>query len=307
MSALRRQLDDYLAIRRAMGFKLERAHHLLPDFVAYLERHRAKTITLALALAWAKQPLAAHPAWWAARLGLVRGFARHLQAHDPRTEVPPASLLPHVVRRAVPYLYSDAEIAQIVDAARRFPQPLRAATYSTFFGLLAVTGLRLGEAVHLDRDDVDLRGGLLVIRLSKFGKSREVPLHASTIAALRRYADMRDRVVARPRSQAFFVSLAGTRLIKQNAQIAFQQLLRDAGIRARSATCRPRLHDLRHTFAVRTLIEWYRTDVDVQARLPLLSTYLGHVDPHSTYWYLHAAPELLALASRRLERDWGRQ
>lgn len=304
MSPLRRRLEEYLATRRALGFKLCRAGQILSDFVAHLERRRAKTITVALALAWAKQAPDAHSAWWAARLSLVRGFARHLQAYDPRTEVPSASLLPRSVCRAVPYLYSAFELGCLMDAARRLPQPLRAATYSTFVGLLAVAGLRSGEAIRLDRDDVDLRGARLLIRSSKFGKSREVPLHDTAVAALRRYADVRDRAVPRPRSPAFLISSAGTRLFRSNAQLVFQKLARDAGIRRRSASCRPRLHDLRHTFAVRTLIDWYRADIDVQVRLPLLSTYLGHVDPHSTYWYLHAAPELLALAGQRLERDW---
>lgn len=304
MSPLRRRLEEYLSTRRALGFKLRWADTLLADFVARVECDGSKTITVRLALAWAKQPADAHPSWWAKRLGLVRGFAKHLQAYDPRTEVPPTSLLPRSARRAVPYLYSAAEIERLMAATRRLSQPLRSATYSTLVGLLAATGLRIGEAIRLDRDDVDLRGGLLLIRNSKFGKSREVPLHATSVAALRSYAELRDRALRRPRSPAFLLSSAGTRVFYSNAHFVFQQLVRDAGIRARSAACRPRPHDLRHTFAVRTLIDWYRAGVDVQVRLPMLSTYLGHFDVHATYWYLHAAPELLALAGERLEQDW---
>jgi integrase len=305
MSSLRRTLDQYLTLRRSLGFKLERAGLLLPDFIDYLEQHGARTITTELALAWAKQPADGHPAWWAQRLGLVRGLAKHLQAMDTRHEIPPADLLPQRVRRAVPYLYSEEEIVRIVRAAQDLRSPLRAATYSTLFGLLAVTGMRFGEAIRLDRRDVDWKDRLLVIRNSKFGKSREVPLHDTTVQRLRVYAQLRDRIVPKPKSPSFFISRVGKRLIYINAHRVFWTLVRDIGLKPRSARCRPRPHDLRHTFAVRTLLVWYRSGVDVQARLPALSTYLGHFDPSSTYWYLSAAPELLALVGQRLEKVQG--
>ena len=301
MKSLRKALNEYLAVRRALGFKLERNGRLLPDFIAYLERHGARAITTQLALAWARQPPDGHLAWWAARLSIVRGFAKHLQAIDPRTEVPPSDLLPCRTRRAIPYLYSEQDIARLTGAARQLRHPLRAATYSTFFGLLAVTGMRIGEAIRLDRQDVDWTNRLLVIRNSKFGKWREVPLHSSTVDALRAYARLRGRIGVRPRSPGFFLSTVGTRLIYMNTHTTFRKLVRTIGLEPRSGRCRPRAHDLRHAFAVRTLLDWYRAGVDVQARLPALSTYLGHVAPSSTYWYLSAAPELLALAAQRLE------
>ena len=301
MKPLRQILDEYLSLRRGLGFKLERAGRLLPDFIAFLERHHAEAITTTIALAWAKQPPDGHPAWWAERLSIVRGFAKHLQAIDPRTEVPPTDLVPRQIRRATPYLYSEQDIARLIGAARELRIPLRAATYATLLGLLAVTGMRIGEAIRLDRQDVDWKNRLLVIRHSKFGKWREIPLHDTTIDALRAYARLRDRVGPRPRSSSFFLSTVGTRLIYMNVVTTFWQLLRTIGLQPRTGRCRPRLHDLRHTFAVRTLIEWYRAGVDVQARMPALSTYLGHFDPSSTYWYLSAAPELLALAAQRLE------
>jgi integrase/recombinase XerD len=301
MKPLRHRLDEYLSLRRGLGFKLERAGRLLPDFVAFLERHRAHAITTKLALGWAKQPPDGHPAWWAERLSIVRGFAKHLQAIDPRTEVPPTDLLPRQVRRATPYLYSEQDIARLVAAAWQLRIPLRAATYATFLGLLAVTGMRVGEAIRLDRRDVDWKNRLLIVRHSKFGKWREIPLHDTTVNALRAYARLRDRTDLRPRVAAFFLSTVGTRLIYMNVVTTFWQLLRTIGLQPRTGRCRPRLHDMRHTFAVRTLIEWYRAGVDVQARMPALSTYLGHFDPSSTYWYLSAAPELLALAAQRLE------
>lgn len=301
MRPLRQMLDEYLSLRRSLGFKLERAGRLLPDFVAFLERQRAPAITTRLALAWAKQPPDGNPAWWAHRLITVRGFAKYLQAIDPRTEVPPVDLLPHRVRRATPYLYSEQDVSRLIAAAEELRIPLRAATYATLIGLLAVTGMRVGEAIRLDHQDLDWKKGLLVVRHSKFGKWREIPLHHTTLDALRAYARLRDRSGLRPRASSFFLSTVGTRLIYNNVAATFLRLVRTIGLQHRTGRCRPRPHDLRHTFAVRTLIDWYRAGVDVQARMPALSTYLGHADPSYTYWYLQAAPELLALAAQRLE------
>jgi integrase len=292
-------------IRRALGFKLERAGLLLADFVAHLEANETDTITTDAALAWATRPPTGASNWWAQRLSVVRAFARHLHAIDPTHEVPPPGLLPGRSRRATPYLYSDRDIAALMAAARGWRSPLRAATFETLVGLLAVTGLRIGEALRLDRDDVDLVDGVLVIRLSKFGKSREVPLHPSTVDALAAYTRERDRLCRRPVDRAFFVSTAGTRLLYCNAHLAWLDLVHRAGLEPRSAKCRPRPHDLRHRFAVRTLLGWYRDGADVQARMPLLSTYLGHVHPGNTYWYLSAAPELLNLVAARLDATVG--
>jgi len=299
MSRLQDAVDRYLETRRALGFKLQRPAWLLPDFVRYLDAHRAPFITLRLALDWAQQPPEGHPTWWAERLSIVRGFARQLQAEDPRHQVPPGGLIPRRVRRAVPVLFCAREISALLLAARRLKTPLRAAAYETLFGLLAVTGMRIGEAIHLDRDDLDWKSQLLVVRWSKFDKSREVILHPSVLTALRRYTKLRDACFPRPHSPAFFVSLSGTRLIYNNAHRTFRTLGRAAGIRS------GRPHDLRHSFAVATLLRWYRQGVDVDAWMPRLSTYLGHVAPESTYWYLTAAPELMVIARRRLERTGG--
>lgn len=236
---------------------------------------------------------------------MVRTFARHLHAIDPVHEVPPADLLPGHSHRAVPYLYSDADIAALMAAARQLRSPLRAATFETLVGLLAVSGLRIGEALRLDRDDVDLVEGVLAVRLTKFGKSREVPVHASTTEALAAYARERDRLCPHPVGPAFFVSTAGTRLLYCNAHVGWLDLVCRAGLQPRSATCRPRPHDLRHSFAVATLVGWYRDGADAAARMPMLSTYLGHVHPANTYWYLTAAPELLSLVALRLEASFG--
>jgi integrase len=305
MSMLQAAVDDYLAIRRALGFKMKHAEHLLPQFVDFLERAGAGTVTTELAVAWVKQPPAGHRNWWGLRMSAVRCFARHLQTLDPRTEVPPPDLLPMPPCRATPYLYSEADIAALMKATGALHPPLRAATYATFIGLLAVTGMRVGEVIRLDRDDLDEADGLLTVRNSKFGKSREVPLHPSTLEALQTYARLRDQLCTGPTTPSFFVSMRGTRLIYSCFHFTFHELVRQAGLRPRSASCRPRPHDLRHTFAVRTLLDWYRAGRDVETQIPLLSTYLGHFHPRDTYWYLSAAPELLTLAGQRLEHAWG--
>ena len=303
MSDLRDALDNYLTIRRALGYKLARTGLLLADFVSYLDANGTDTITTDAAFAWATLPPNGASDWWAQRLSVVRPFARHLHAIDPAHEVPPPGLLSGRSHRATPYLYSDADIDALMTAAQGFRSPLRAATFETLVGLLAVTRLRIGEALRLDRDDVDLVGAVLVIRLSKFDKSREVPVHASTVDALAAYTRERDRCCRRPAGRAFFISTAGTRLQYCNAHSGWLDLVRRAGLKPRSARCRPRPHDLRHSFAVRTLLEWYRDGADVQAHMPLLSTYLGHVHPANTYWYLSAAPELLHLVAARLDAE----
>lgn len=302
MSDLHQAVEDYVAVRRALGGKLERHPRLLTSFVDYVQAAGAKTVTTELALAWAWLPGGdAHPTYVSNRLCVVRGFARHLQAFDPATEVPPTRLLPRPKCRAVPYLYSDAEVAALMAAARSLTPALRAATYETLIALLMVTGARVGELIRLDHDHVDWNDSVLIIWDSKFGKSRELALHPSTLDALRGYAALRDRFLPTPTTASFFVSVTGRRLVYRTVQQTFHHLVRDAALTPRSARCRPRIHDARHSFAVRTVLGWYHDGVDVQARLPWLSTYLGHRKPACTYWYLSAVPELLALAAQRRE------
>lgn len=296
MSRLHVAVVKYLETRRALGFKLERHGALLPHFADYLRAHRSPIITTRLAADWARQSPDGQPAWWAQRLSIVRGLAKYLQAEDPRHEVPPANLIPCRWRRAVPVLFSTSEIASLLRAARHLPSPQRAATYETLFGLLAATGMRIGEAIRLDREDVDWNLQLVVVRKSKFGKSREVVLHPSVMSALQRFARVRDTHHPRPRSSRFFLSLAGTPLIHTHVHETFRGLVRTAGVR------RGRPHHLRHSFAVRTLLRWHHEGVDVDSRMPRLSTYLGHSEPASTYWYLTASPELMAIACSRLGR-----
>ena len=294
---------EYLTVRRAMGHKLERAGQLLVQFAAYLDAVNATTITVEKALAWATMPADASRAWISIRLGVVRSFATWLQARDPSTQVPPSDALgPRMFRRAVPYLYTDAEIVALMDTAARVTRGLQRFTFPTLIGLLAATGLRLGEAIGLDRDHVLWDERRLLVEDTKFGKSRYVALHPSTLEALADYAERRDRTFPTTASTSLLVSNTGTRLLHVNVQRRFRLVAHRTGLEPRSERCRPRLHDFRHAFAVRSLTDWYAAGLDVGSRLPLLATYLGHQDPRSTYWYLTATPDLLALAAGRLEQ-----
>ncbi len=303
MSALDAHVEDYLRLRRALGYKLERHGMLLPQLVAYLETAGAATVTSELAIAWARLPERARPNHWAARLAVARGFARYLATIDPATEVPPPGVFPARRHRPTPYLWSQEEICRLLEAARGLAHPLRAASHEALFGLLATTGMRIGEAIGLDRDDVDLGSGVITIRVAKFDRSRLVPLHPTATEALSDYATRRDQLCARPASTAFFLSGRGSRLDRSGVDKTLRQITISLGIR--TATARPRAHDLRHSLAVATLTNWLALGVNVDEHMAVLSTYLGHVSPTDTYWYLSASPELMALAAERLDAHFG--
>jgi integrase len=303
--SLRACLEDYLALRRALGFKLKSTGRLLGQFVEHLEQRGAGTITIDQALAWASLPPGASPHWRRTRLSAVRGFAAYLHGIDASVEVPPAALLRSGPCRATPYLYSAEEVALLLKATADLRPPLRAATYYSLVGLLAVSGMRIGEVIALDDEDLDIEQTVLVVRNSKFGKSRLVPLHPTTATALVSYKGLRDELCPRRRSPALLVSARGTRLLHSNIQLTFARLANRCGISSRSGSCRPRLHDFRHAFAVSSLLDCYRDGADVPALLPRLATYLGHTDPKHTFWYLSAAPELMALAGQRLDAHLG--
>ena len=303
MSPLREQVEKYLSLRRGLGADLRRAGTALHRFVDFLEGHGAELVTSELALRWATEPLGILPSTWTQRLEEVRRFAAWLSATDPRHQAPPRGLLPHRYRRRPPYIYSDEEIEDllIATAQLRSRSGLRAKTYATLFGLIASTGLRLGEAIDLDRDDVDLCEGVLAIRRAKFGASRFVPLHDSVRKALKRYAKQRDRLLGHSGSSAFFLSERGVRITQCSARYNFVVVSRAIGLRAagRRRGHGPRLHDMRHRLAVKTLIRWYEEGRNVERELPKLSKYLGHVHVADTYWYIEAVPELLRLATER--------
>lgn len=307
MNTLRESLQDYLALRRSLGFKLRSAGICLAKFATFLEEQGAAHITTQLALQWVQQAPSTQLATRAQRLGYVRGFARYRAASDPQTEIAPPSLLPFRPRRARPYLYSEAEIARLLECALALPPAggLRPRTYHCLLGLLSVTGMRIGEALRLQLEDVNLQQGLLTIRGTKFGKSRLVPIHPSTQAVLARYRARRQRCVAGTvASSFFFVTSRGHHLDIGDVHRTFYKLSRQIGLRAAGASQGPRLHDFRHRFATQTLLRWYRAGEQAERRLPVLSTYLGHVHVADTYWYLSACPELMAQAVARLEQRW---
>lgn len=304
MSTLRELLQDYLAVRRALGFKLHTDGTGLLSFVVYMEQAHAEHITTDLALAWAKQPTSVQPARWAQRLSYVRGFAHYCRAIDPRTEVPPSGLLPFPHQRPSPYFFTGDDIDRLLRGALAMPTKEDFTNHTLYcvFGLLSVSGLRICEALGLAPDDVDLNEGILTIRCTKFGKSRLVPLHATTVKVLADYCQRREQFLAGRQALHWFVNVQGGRLGYDGVLRAFRRLT--AGMRSQPGRSQPRLHDLRHRFALITLLQWYRAGQDVQRLLPVLSAFLGHVQVSDTYWYLSACPELLDVAKERLEHHW---
>ena len=307
MKPLRQGINDYIALRRSLGFKLRRMSEGLREFAVFLEQKAASYVTTELAMEWATQPASHQPSDWAQRLSFVRVFARHWHATDARTEIPPTGLLPFRPQRARPYLYSELEIQKLLAAALKLSpsQGLRPRTYHCLFGLLAVAGLRISEALKLDQADVDLGEGILTIRQTKFGKTRLVPLHTSTRDVMADYVRRRGRFLRNASSPCFFLNDHGRRLDGSAVRRTFYDLSRQIGLRGPKDRKGPRLHDFRHRFAVRTLVEWYRSNEDIERRLPVLSTFLGHGHVADTYWYLSVEPELMGLATRRLELRWG--
>lgn len=300
MSALKAALGDYLDLRRALGHKLKEHERQLTRFVARLDSVGATFITMVDTLAFVLDPeldpASSRPA---KRLMAVRGFTRYLSAIDPRNEVPPAGLVSYRPRHRVPYLFSDHDVAEVVRAARAStPFEFRAETLACLIVLLAVTGMRVGEALRLDCCDVDWDQAVIKVRDTKFGKGRDVVVAASTVEALATYRSRRDS--RRPMTPRLFVSLVGAPVNYSNFSHTFHQAVLAASVGS-DGSIRPRIHDLRHSFAVRTLVGWYRAGLDVEALLPRLSTYLGHRDPRFTYQYLTATPELLGHAAARLD------
>ena len=295
------RVEDYLAQRRALGFQLRIEGGELLRFARYADAsgHQGP-VTTELALQWAQLSTTATPLYRARRLEVVRTFARHRRAQEPATEVPPKGILGPAHRRTQPYIYSGEEIVRLMRAARQLPAPkgLRGETYAAMLGLLACTGLRISEALRLERADVDLTAGVIRVRETKFHKTRLVPLHPSATRALKRYAKKRDGVA--PLACSFFASEEGQHLPYSTVRHVFRKLA--AAVIVSSGTHRrPRLHDFRHAFACQSLLRWYRTGVDVNQRVAALSTYLGHAKISDTYWYLTAIPELMAIAARRFE------
>lgn len=306
MKSLRQAAQDYIRMRRHLGFKMRHEERRLKRFVSFMELHNASYITIKLALKWATEPTDAQRATWAERLMCIRVFARYCSGADPRTEIPPLGLLPFRPKRATPYLYSEEEIRGLMDAAQALPPSggLRGLTYRCLFGLLTVTGLRISEALALTRDDVDLKNGLLTIREAKGGKQRLVPLHTSACRALVQYARQRDAFLNPPYAANFLLCASGRPPEVSTVRRVFYQLSRRTGLRGPSDSRGPRLQDFRHRCATEILLKWYQAGADVERRLPALSTFLGHGHIAETFWYLSGSSELLEQAARRLEKRW---
>lgn len=304
MKSLRTTLKDYLAVRRSLGFDLQKHEHALHGFVKFFAAQGEDYLTTSVALQWAREPQGTDPAWWTDRLSMLRSFATYWRTVDPRTEIPPLSLLLPYYKRPAPYIYTDQEIARILAATREWSSE-DTLTYWTLFGLLAITGMRIGEALAMDDADVDLAKGTLNIRDGKRGKPRLLPLHSTTCEVLQEYRHWRRRRFRQATTPSFFLVLDGRRSSHYMPWTTFKRVLVDLGLRMPSQKKGPRLHDLRHTFAVRVLIELYRKGKVVGPGIQALSMYLGHADIRSTYWYLTAVPELMALALARLESGTG--
>jgi integrase/recombinase XerD len=298
--ALAGHLNDYLTLRRALGCKLVRAERDLRQFLDYLAGRQQDTLTVEAAADWVRRSRHGSDA---PALGMeaVRGFAAFLHAHDPAHEIPPAGLFPRRRLRAVPYLYSPADVAALQAAAGRLRGPLRADTYTVLIALLTVTGLRIGEALALDDDDIDTVEGMLLVRQDKAQSFRLVPLHPTALAELAGYRHRRDQAFPGRAATAVLASCTGDRLTYNAVHKTFTGLVSAAGLGPRTGRCRPVIHGLRHSYAVNMLAGWRRDGADVPARLPRLSTVMGHSGPASTYWYVSASPELMALAAQRLQ------
>ncbi len=308
---LQQRINDYLAERRRLGFDLRSRDTLLAGFVRYVAgRHHRGPLTADLMVDWARQDRwqRGTPSTWAARLAKVRHFARYLKQFEPDTEVPEEAVFGPEPGRVAPHIFHEEEIVQLLAAARRLgPRgSLRPVTYETLFGLMASTGLRVSEAIHLRDADVDLKHGMLTIRQTKFAKSRQLPVHPSTIAALARYRRQRARHVPVTPGMRFLIGSRGRRLGlplgERQAHRVFTALRDSLGWVNRGAHAAPRLHDLRHTFAVRRMMLWHAEGTDIDQMMLALSTYMGHAEIFYTYWYLTAVPELMALAGGKFER-----
>ena len=306
MYSLIENLDRYLRLRRSLGYKLMNEERMLRSFIRFLDEKKENNITVALALEWAQLPKDVQRSWQSKRLTVVRLFSQYLIAYAPKTEVSEKGLLKANTSRKTPFIYSDNQISTILNAClKEKTKGLRHLTYFTFFGLLAVTGCRIGELINLKVNHVNWKYGILEIRDSKFGKSRYLPISPSTKKQLSIYLEQRCRFGCQPGVVSYFISELGMPLTVNGVEIFFVRLSKNIGLREKDASSGPRIHDLRHTFAVKTIIDWYKSDNDVHQVMPLLSTYLGHKKPSDTYWYLSHVPELMFLAMERLELKWG--
>jgi integrase/recombinase XerD len=304
MCDLKKHLTNYLTLRRSLGYKLEESEKLLNDFINFIEEKGSSIITVELALEWALLPKNVQPSYWSRRLCIVRLFSQYLINYIPEIEVPDSKLLCVKTKRATPYFYSDEQIKQVLNACyNEQSKGLRHLTFYTLFGLLAVTGCRISELVNLSINDVNLKTGIITILDSKFGKSRHIPISSSTNDKLDVYSNHRTIFIKHPSSDNFFLSEQGKPLTVNCVEIFYVRLSKKINLRHKDDSYGPRIHDFRHTFAIKSLINSYKASADVNQIIPLLATYLGHKKPSDTYWYLTNVPELMALAADKLEQS----
>jgi integrase/recombinase XerD len=294
-------LKDYFAMRRKLGFKLRKHEETLRSFMNFFEKQQDSYLTTGLALKWARIPKNTDPAWWTERLSMLRGFAAYWKTIDPRTEVPSLHILLPQYKRPMPHIYSDQQIVQVLASTQKLPTE-DTNTYWTLFGLLLATGMRIGEALALDNKDVDLKQGVITVHNTKLNKSRILPLHKTVPPVLKQYVRQRDKRFPIRENESFFTIVDGRRPSHAVTLKRFKQVLFDVRILKPPKTKGPRLHDLRHTFAVRALTGFYKNGQNIDGKIHALSTYLGHKDIRCTYWYLTAVPELMGQVLSRLER-----
>lgn len=305
MKSLMTSLNEYIKVRRSFGYQLKVSERNLKEFITYLRKKDCEYITVQVALEWATLPKDVKRSYWSRRLSIIRLFAQYRIAEDPRTEVPSSYLLSQQPNRIIPYIYSDKEISQLIEACQSLLSlGLRHHTYFTFFGLMAVTGCRISELISLNRDDLDVKNNWIIIRNSKCNKSRLLPLHQTTMRQLKKYSKIRDHFPVHD-VNAFFLSDRGTRITIWSARDAFIRISKQIGLRGLSDSHGPRIHDIRHSFAVKTLLNWYHKGININKKIMLLSTYLGHKKPTDTYWYITGTPELLSQATNLLEKNIG--
>jgi integrase len=303
--------ENYLRERRRLGFGLRTPGYSILSFARYIDRlNLQEPLTVEMMADWARQDQghANNPSTWARRLKHLRSFCRYLQQFDPRTEIPDDGIFGRTGQRLTPHIYSEQEIIDLLAAAHHltsFIPGLRGATYETLFGLIASTGLRISEALHLLDGDVDLKAGTLAIRQTKFAKSRCVPLHPSTVEVLKQYRLLRNGIIEVTSDTPFFVGSRGRRLGRalnlRQVHRVFNSLRDQLGWVNRGAHQGPRIHDLRHTFVVRRLLLWQAQGLDVDQQMLALSTYVGHAMITNTYWYLTGIPELMTVAADKFE------
>jgi len=305
---LKKRVRQYLRERRRLGFQLRSMGYALRGFADYVDKLQPSgALTVDLMAEWAKCDRAASkdPRTWARRLKILRPFMRWLQQFESGTEVPDDAIFGRAGERLAPHIFSEREIVDLLAAARRIEPDLPGVTYETLFGLLAATGLRVSEAVGLSNSDVDLKTGMLTVQRTKFAKSRQVPVHPSTLDRLRRYRRLRDPLIELTEETPFFVGSRGRRrgqgLSTRQVDRVFAELRAQLAWPNRGAHSSPRVHDLRHSFVVRRMLAWHEEGIDIDQAMLSLSTYVGHAMVTNTYWYLTAVPELMALAASKFE------